>query len=360
MEIASLLSGGVDSSVVVHMLKEAGYNPTLFYIKIGMDDDELLHCTSEEDIEMASLIAHRYGCKLEVIDLHKDYWDNVVDYTIRKVKQGLTPNPDVMCNKLIKFGVFEQRVGHLFDKTATGHYATTTEINGKTYLSSAKDPVKDQTDFLAQIDHLQISKLMFPIGHLMKNEVRDIAREANLPSAKRQDSQGICFLGKVNYNDFIRRYLGEKQGPIVELETGKILGQHNGYWFHTVGQRKGLGLSGGPWYVIRKDVDANIVWASKGFAADAQFGNVFDMQQFHFITDNPWNDLAEEVDITFKLRPTPEFTKGKILKTNDGYRVVSDEKIQGIAPGQFGVIYDADRHICIGSGEIKSSDISRH
>ena len=134
MEIASLLSGGVDSSVVVHMLKEAGYNPTLFYIKIGMDDDELLHCTSEEDIEMASLIAHRYGCKLEVIDLHKDYWDNVVDYTIRKVKQGLTPNPDVMCNKLIKFGVFEQRVGHLFDKTATGHYATTTEINGKTYL----------------------------------------------------------------------------------------------------------------------------------------------------------------------------------------------------------------------------------
>lgn len=355
MEIASLLSGGVDSSVVVHMLKEAGYNPTLFYIKIGMDDDELLHCTSEEDIEMASLIAHRYGCKLEVIDLHKDYWDNVVDYTIRKVKLGLTPNPDVMCNKLIKFGVFEQRVGHLFDKTATGHYATTTEVNGKTYLSTAKDPVKDQTDFLAQIDHLQVSKLMFPIGHLMKNEVRDIAREANLPSAKRQDSQGICFLGKVNYNDFIRRYLGEKQGPIVELETGKILGRHNGYWFHTVGQRKGLGLSGGPWYVIRKDVDANIVWASKGFDADAQYGNEFDMQQFHFITDNPWNDSANGVDITFKIRHTPEFTKGKIIKTNDGYRVISDEKLQGIAPGQFGVIYDADRHICIGSGEIKRS-----
>ena len=350
-----MLSGGVDSSVVVHMLKEAGYNPTLFYIKIGMDDDELLHCTSEEDIEMASLIAHRYGCKLEVIDLHKDYWDNVVDYTIRKVKLGLTPNPDVMCNKLIKFGVFEQRVGHLFDRTATGHYATTTEVNGKTYLSTAKDPVKDQTDFLAQIDHLQVSKLMFPIGHLMKNEVRDIAREANLPSAKRQDSQGICFLGKVNYNDFIRRYLGEKQGPIVELETGKILGRHNGYWFHTVGQRKGLGLSGGPWYVIRKDVDANIVWASKGFDADAQYGNEFDMQQFHFITDNPWNDSANGVDITFKIRHTPEFTKGKIIKTNDGYRVISDEKLQGIAPGQFGVIYDADRHICIGSGEIKRS-----
>ena len=194
MNIASLLSGGVDSSVVVHLLKEAGYNPTLFYIKIGMDDDELLHCTSEEDIEMASFIARKYGCRLEVIDLHKDYWDNVVDYTIRKVKQGLTPNPDVMCNKLIKFGVFEQRVGKEFDKTATGHYATTFERDGYTFLGTAKDPVKDQTDFLAQVNHLQVSKLMFPIGSYMKSEVRDIALKANLPSAKRQDSQGICFL----------------------------------------------------------------------------------------------------------------------------------------------------------------------
>jgi len=350
MNIASLLSGGVDSSVVVHLLKEAGYTPTLFYIKIGMDDDELLHCTSEEDIEMATLIAHRYGCKLEVIDLHKDYWDNVVDYTIRKVRQGLTPNPDVMCNKLIKFGVFEQRVGKEFDKTATGHYATTFERDGKTYLGTAKDPVKDQTDFLAQINHLQVSKLMFPIGHLMKSEVRDIAIKANLPSSKRPDSQGICFLGKVNYNDFIRRYLGEKEGPIVELETGKILGRHKGYWFHTVGQRKGLGLSGGPWYVIRKDVDANIVWASKGFDTETQYGREFSMRDFHFITEDSWENA--EQDITFKIRHTPEFSKGRIIKTPEGYRVLSEDKLQGIAPGQFGVVYDADSKYCIGSGEI--------
>lgn len=353
MEIASLLSGGVDSSVVVHMLKEAGYNPTLFYIKIGMDDDELLHCTSEEDIEMSSLIARKYGCKLEVIDLHKDYWDNVVDYTIKKVKLGLTPNPDVMCNKLIKFGVFESRVGKDFDKTATGHYATTIEQDNKIYLGTALDPVKDQTDFLAQINYLQVSKLMFPIGNLMKNEVRIIADKAGLPSAKRQDSQGICFLGKVNYNDFIRRYLGEKEGPIVELETGKIIGKHKGYWFHTVGQRKGLGLSGGPWYVIRKNVEANIVWASKGIEAIAQYGNEFTMNDFHFITENPltWND--KETDITFKIRHTPEFTKGKIVNTNEGFHIFSSEKLQGIAPGQFGVVYDAEAKICIGSGEIK-------
>lgn len=353
MNIATLLSGGVDSSVVVHLLKEAGFTPTLFYIKIGMDDDELLHCTSEEDIEMATLIAKRYGCQLEVVDLHKDYWDNVVAYTIEKVKLGLTPNPDVMCNKLIKFGVFEQRVGKDFDKTATGHYATTIVKDSKTYLGTAKDPLKDQTDFLAQINSLQVSKLMFPVGKLMKNEVRDIAVKANLPSAKRQDSQGICFLGKVNYNDFIRRYLGEKEGPIVEFETGKILGKHKGYWFHTVGQRKGLGLSGGPWYVIKKDVPGNIVYASRGFDVDTQYGNEFLMRDFHFITENPWLNAVEEIDVTFKIRHTPDFTNGKIIKYGNDFRLISSEKLQGIAPGQFGVVYDADSKVCIGSGEIK-------
>ena len=352
MNIAALISGGVDSSVVVHLLKEQGITPALFYIKIGQDDDELLHCSSEEDIEMATLIARKYGCKLHVVDLHKDYWDTVVAYTIDKVKKGLTPNPDVMCNKLIKFGVFEERYGNDFDKTATGHYATTIEENGKTFLGTAKDPVKDQTDFLAQIDSLQVSKLMFPVGHLMKNDVRKIAEKAGLPSAKRQDSQGICFLGKVNYNDFIRRYLGEKPGPVVEFETGKILGTHRGYWFHTVGQRKGLGLSGGPWYVIKKDVPGNIVYASRGYDVETQYGREFCMNDFHFITENPWNDIEKGVDITFKIRHTPEFTKGVIMKTLTGYRVFSAEKLQGIASGQFGVVYDAASRICIGSGEI--------
>jgi len=352
MNIATLLSGGVDSSVVVHLLKEAGYTPSLFYIKIGMDDDELIHCSSEEDIEMASLIARKYGCKLEIVDLHKDYWDNVVAYTIDKVKLGMTPNPDVMCNKLIKFGVFEQRVGKDFDKTATGHYATTTERNGKVYLSTAKDPLKDQTDFLAQINSLQVSKLMFPIGELMKSEVRTIAEKANLPSAKRHDSQGICFLGKINYNDFIRRYLGEKNGPIVELETGRIVGKHKGYWFHTVGQRKGIGLSGGPWYVIKKDVGANIVYVSKGFDVEAQYGSEFSMRDFNFITDNPWENKSEEIEVTFKIRHTPDFTSGKIQRTAEGYHLISEQKLQGIAPGQFGVVYDAESKICIGSGEI--------
>ena len=352
MRIATLLSGGVDSSVAVHLLKEAGYTPDLFYIKIGSNDDDELHCTSEEDIEMATLIAHKYGCKLEIVDLHRDYWDNVVAYTIDKVRKGLTPNPDVMCNKLIKFGVFEQRVGHAYDKTATGHYATITERDGKVYLSAAKDPLKDQTDFLAQLDNLQVSKLMFPVGHLMKDEVRRIAAEASLPSAKRHDSQGICFLGKINYNDFIARYLGEKEGPIVEVETGRILGTHRGYWFHTVGQRKGLSLSGGPWYVVGKDVEANVVFVSKGYDTEKQYGREFVMRDFNFITDNPWESQSMPVDVTFKIRHTPEFTRGQVYRTGNGYRIMSADKLQGIARGQFGVVYDAQSHICVGSGEI--------
>lgn len=210
MEIAALLSGGVDSSVVVHLLCEQGYKPTLFYIKIGMDGAEYMDCSAEEDIELSTATARKYGLSLEVVDLHQEYWENVAAYAIDKIRQGLTPNPDVMCNKLIKFGCFEQRVGKDFDFTATGHYATILQREGKTWLGTAKDPVKDQTDFLAQIDYLQVSKLMFPIGGLMKQEVREIANRAGLPSAKRKDSQGICFLGKINYNDFVRRFLGRK------------------------------------------------------------------------------------------------------------------------------------------------------
>lgn len=350
--IAVLLSGGVDSSVVVHLLCEQGFRPSLFYIKIGKDDAEYMDCSAEEDLEIATAIARRYGLPLEVIDLHKEYWDNVAAYAIDKIRRGLTPNPDVMCNKLIKFGCFEQRVGKEFDFTATGHYATTVLLDGKTWLGTALDPIKDQTDFLAQIDYLQVSKLMFPLGGLMKHEVRDIALRAGLPSAKRRDSQGICFLGKINYNDFVRRFLGENEGEIVELETGKRLGKHNGYWFHTIGQRKGLGLSGGPWFVVRKDIHENVVYVSHGYDTEKQYGNEFLMHDFHFITDNPWKELSEQVEITFKIRHTPEFIKGRLSQEADGYRIISAEKLQGIAPGQFGVIYDEASRLCIGSGEI--------
>jgi tRNA-specific 2-thiouridylase len=353
MNIAALVSGGVDSSVMVHLLKEAGYDPTIFYIQIGMEEkDGFIDCPSEEDIEITSFIAKKYGCRFEIVSLHNEYWENVVSYTIEAVKRGLTPNPDMMCNKLIKFGSFEKKWGKDFDKIATGHYATTTNVEEKTYLSTAADHVKDQTYFLGQIDYIQVSKLMFPIGHLLKPQVREIALKAQLPSAQRKDSQGICFLGKINYNDFIRRYLGEKEGLIIQLETGKIVGKHKGYWFHTIGQRKGLGLSGGPWFVVKKNPEENILYVSNGYDPETQYGKVINLQGFQYITENSWGDFEDEKEITFKIRHTPEFANGKLTKINDIYRIHSEKKIQGIASGQFGVVYDKASRLCLGSGII--------
>jgi tRNA (5-methylaminomethyl-2-thiouridylate)-methyltransferase len=222
MKIASLVSGGVDSSVTIPLIKEMGYDPHLFYIEIGMKDDpNWIDCPAEEDIEIVTYIAKKYGCKMEIVSLQEDYWEKVISYTINAVKQGLTPNPDIMCNKLIKFGAFNEKYGNNFDFITTGHYATILTIDHEKYLGTAKDTFKDQTYFLGQITKKQLDKLMFPIGHLLKEEVRQKAIAEKLPSAYRKDSQGICFLGKINYSDFIERYVGEKPGKIIELETKK-------------------------------------------------------------------------------------------------------------------------------------------
>ncbi|MEE3412645.1 MAG: tRNA 2-thiouridine(34) synthase MnmA [Bacteroidales bacterium] len=349
MNIAALVSGGVDSSVVVYQLKEMGITPTIFYIMIGMDDSE---CPKEEDIEITSYIAKKYGCKMEVVNLQQEYFDRVVNYTIETVRKGLTPNPDVMCNKMIKFGAFNEKWGKDFDKIATGHYCTTTNIENKVWLSTAKDKIKDQTDFLAQISYSQLEKIMFPVGNLTKQEVRTIAEQEKMPSAFRKDSQGICFLGKINYNDFIKRYLGEKEGEIVELETGKILGKHKGFWFHTIGQRKGLGLSGGPWFVVKKDIPNNVLYVSQGYDPITQYGTEMDLGAFHFLTEDVWGDFEGEKEISLKIRHTPDFTLGWISKNEDIYHVRFENKLQGVAQGQFGVIYDKENHLCYGSGTI--------
>ena len=347
-KIAVLLSGGVDSSVVLYELVQQGLHPDCFYIKIGPEQEEEWDCSSEEDLEMATAVAHRFGCKLEVIDCHKEYWDQVTKYTMDKVKAGFTPNPDVMCNRLIKFGAFHDKKGKDYDLIATGHYAQTEIINGKKWLVTSPDPVKDQTDFLAQIYDWQLKKAIFPIGHFQKDEVRVIAECEHLIDAKRKDSQGICFLGKINYNDYIRKYLGENIGEVLELQTNKRIGQHKGLWFYTIGQRHGLGFGGGPWFVVKKDVSNNILYVSKGYEPSSAFKSEFGVSDFHFLT--------EEVDlsnVTFKIRHTPEFHKARMEKINDNeYRLYSECPIHGVAPGQFCVVYDEEHHRCIGSGEI--------
>lgn len=352
MKIAVLVSGGVDSAVVVHKLYNEGHDLHLFYIRIGMDNGEG-DCSAEEDIEMCTLIARKYNLPFKVVSLHQEYWDNVMEYALRTVKEGLTPHPDMMCNKMIKFGFFEQRWGKDFDKTATGHYASVKEIDGKYWLGTAVDQVKDQTDFLAQISYDQLSHLMFPLGDLPKSEVRRIAAEAALPNASRKDSQGICFLGKINYNDFIERHLGTRPGPIIEIETGRKIGVHRGYWFYTIGQRKGLGMAGGPWFVVRKNVRDNVIYVSNGYDTRKQYGRTIPIEEMHWITESPFTSDAVSVPVAFKTRHTPEFHQGRITLNNDGGCLVDSESdVQGIAPGQFAIIYTPDKKICLGSGMI--------
>ncbi len=361
--IAVLLSGGVDSAVVVHELVRQGITPDCFYIRIGPEDNSSLNldeteekippqewdCSSEEDMEMATAIAHKYHCKLEVVDCHREYWDKVTRYTMEKVKAGLTPNPDVMCNRLIKFGAFHEKRGHDYDLIATGHYAQT-EIDeeGHKWLTTSPDPVKDQTDFLAQIYDWQLKKALFPIGHYMKEEVRQIAEREHLVNAHRKDSQGICFLGRINYNEYIRRYLGEKPGKVIELETGRFIGQHRGLWFYTIGQRKGLGFGGGPWFVVKKDLQKNILFVAHGYDPDTAYKQHFSICDFHYLTTN-----ALPQNVTFKIRHTPEYLSGTLENIGNGlYRMHAADPIHGVAPGQFCVVYDEQHHRCFGSGEI--------
>ncbi len=365
--IAVLLSGGVDSAVAVHQLAELGLKPDCFYIKIGgspdpSHDGEEWDCSMEEDMEMATSVAHKYGCRLEVVDCHREYWEQVTRYTMEKVKAGLTPNPDVMCNRLIKFGAFDEKRGKDYDLIATGHYAQTEEeekeevVNGKLsncklkWLCTAPDPVKDQTDFLAQIYDWQLRKAVFPIGHLMKDEVRAIAEREHLVNAKRKDSQGICFLGKINYNEYVRRYLGEQPGNVIELETGKRIGQHKGLWFHTIGQRHGLGFGGGPWFVVKKDMAENVLYVSHGYDPETAYSQEFKIRDMHWLTRDMWSEVQ---DITFKIRHTPEFQRGKMSPLSPSTFLIRSEKpIHGVAPGQFCVIYDEQHHRCFGSAEI--------
>ena len=365
--IAVLLSGGVDSAVVVHELCSHGLTPDCFYIKIGADEKDEWDCPMEEDLEMATAVARKYGCRLEVVDCHREYWDQVTRYTMEKVRAGETPNPDVMCNRLIKFGAFHEKRGRDYDFIATGHYAQTKETavsnlplpvsqqlkaNSQQptlkWLTTSPDPVKDQTDFLAQICDWQLAKAIFPIGHYMKDEVRQIAEREHLVNAHRKDSQGICFLGRIDYTEYVRRYLGEQPGDVVELETGRTIGRHRGHWFHTIGQRKGLGFGGGPWFIVKKDVEQNRLYVSHGYDPATVYKQEIPVHHFHSI-----NGQLPEAQVTFKIRHTPEFHRATLEPVGQGaYIVHSAAPIHGVAPGQFCVIYDADHHRCYGSAEI--------
>ena len=349
MSLAVLLSGGVDSSVALYRLaQEYSGKITAFYLKIWLED-ELAHlgdCPWEDDLKYARAVCHQLQVPLEVIPLQSEYWQLVVEETVSSLRKGHTPSPDILCNRRIKFGAFMDMHGSAFDAIASGHYAQLLKSPEQVTLLKGADPDKDQTYFLSHLHQDQVSKLIFPIGSLPKSEVRQWAIKANLPNHSRPDSQGICFLGKIPFNEFVEFHLGTNPGPIREWQTGKKLGQHRGLWFHTIGQRKGLGLSGGPWFTVKKCLNENTLYVSLQKIRNQDDQIRFQVDHIHWIT-KPKRFENLEVKIRHGRKTIPCTISPE---THGGFQIILREPDLGIAPGQYAVFYDGE--ICHGSGLI--------
>lgn len=347
MKIAVLLSGGVDSSVALRLLKDEGHELTAYYLKIWLQDEFsfLGECPWEEDLKYARGVCEQAGIPLEVISLQTEYWDSVVTYTIAEIKEGRTPNPDMFCNSLIKFGQFYDRIDNSFEKVASGHYARVEKVNPLYQLKKSPDPVKDQTYFLAYLTQQQIKRALFPIGNYKKDEIRKLALNFDLPNMNRRDSQGICFLGQIKFNDFIKHHLGELKGDIINADTNEKMGEHNGYYYFTIGQRSGLGLSGGPWYVVSKDIENNKIFISRENLEQKE-KNEFEAGKFNWIS----GVKPGKKNLQVKIRHGAKFFNCLLELNSDKGYVTLEGSDKGIAPGQFAVFYDDE--VCLGGGVI--------
>lgn len=349
MKIAVLASGGVDSSVVLKLLQGQGHDVTAFYLKIWLEEELsfLGDCPWEDDLAYLRDICEKNTIPLQIIPLQKEYHDEVVGYAIEEIKAGRTPNSDLMCNSKVKFGKFYEKISSEFDLVASGHYADKQIIDGVHYLKKAKDTFKDQTYFLAHLSQEQLKRAIFPLGPYFKSEVRQLAQQFNLPNQSRKDSQGICFLGKIKYNDFVKHHLGEFPGDFINADNGLKVGQHKGYWFHTIGQRKGIELSGGPWYVVKKDLGTNTVYISNSYHQLPR--NSFNIEKIHWISGTP--NEHQLANLQVKIRHGENLYDCSLvnLNQNSAYVQIAGND-QGFAPGQFAVFYSDQ--ICLGAATI--------
>jgi len=355
VKIGVLLSGGVDSSTALLSLKKSYPDAAIsaYYLKIWLEDELALLgiCPWEEDLSYARAVCDIAKIPLRIISLQKEYRERIISYTLAELRAGRTPSPDVLCNRLIKFDAFLHRAGESLDKVASGHYALCSKgFDGNYYIRKSPDPIKDQTYFLSQLTQAQASMAMFPIGGMTKSGVRRLAAELDVPAKSREDSQGICFLGQMKYRDFVRHYMGEKNGKILELASGRELGTHRGGWFYTIGQRTGLGLSGGPWYVVAKNHEENTVTIARGMDVEAGARAFFVTERPNWISGPPGNTR-----VNLKLRHGPKSVSATIedLGPEQGgrLRVEMDEADRGVAPGQFAVLYHED--VCLGGAMIR-------
>lgn len=351
------LSGGVDSSVAALRLLEQGYDVEALFMKNWDEDDDTEYCTAMQDFADASAVAAELGIVLHGANFAREYWDRVFEYFLAEYQAGRTPNPDILCNKEIKFKAFLDYALRLgADYIATGHYAQTgCDDAGLTTLRKGVDPSKDQSYFLHQVSHQALAKTLFPLGTMHKTEVRERAKAAGLPTFDKKDSTGICFIGERRFSDFLATYLPAQPGKIYAV-TGEELGNHQGLMYHTIGQRQGLGIGGtkdfgdAPWYVVDKDLDNNRLMVAQGNQHPSLFKNRLTVVAPFWIGGPP----GQEFHCSAKIRYRQLDQRCSVLCAGNTLSVEFDEPQRAITPGQSAVFYDGDR--CLGGGVIAGAE----
>ena len=347
------MSGGVDSSVAALLLKEAGYDVIGLFMQNWQELDEFGECTAAEDFADVKRVCDQLAIPAYAVNFEKEYREKVFNYFLSEYKRGRTPNPDVLCNREIKFGDFlEKALEYGADFIATGHYARKSMTNDKFQLLKAVDLNKDQTYFLNQINQAQLAKALFPIGHLTKREIREIADRAGLVTAQKKDSTGICFIGERNFNQFIGSFLKSSPGEIRSLDDERVLGIHQGLIYYTLGQRRGIGVggqgSGEPWFVAKKDLPNNVLYIVQGEKHPALYSKGLVATNLNWIAGqapvDPFNCTAK-----FRYRQPDQAVTVQMID-DDSCEVVFGQPQKAVTPGQFVVFYDGD--ICLGGGTI--------
>ena len=366
MKVLLGLSGGVDSAVAAYLLKKEGYDVTACFMRNwdALANNDYLgnptlngdQCPQEKDYDDALAVAKKLGIPFIRNDYIKEYWDNVFTYLIKEYEVGRTPNPDIFCNKYIKFGPFlDYALSHGFDMIAMGHYAKRIDKDNKVYLAKSFDTNKDQTYFLSQISNFQLSHCLFPLGNIDKSEVRKIAHELELDTVMdKKDSTGICFIGERNFKEFLKNYIPASRGEIRDIENERVLGYHDGVMYYTIGQRRGLGIGGihgeeaKGWFVAKKDVKNNILYVASGEENEYLDSTSCTVDTLNFITLKPLD--GAHINVKFRYRQPDNGVTIHYLD-NDLVKLIYDEPIKAVTPGQAAVFYDGD--ICLGGGLIK-------
>jgi len=352
------MSGGVDSSVSALLLKQQGYQVEGLFMKNWDEDDGTEYCTAKADLVDAEMVCERIGIKLHTANFAAEYWDNVFEHFLEEYKAGRTPNPDILCNREIKFKVFMEYARVLGGELiATGHYVRRADRNGHAHLLKGLDPNKDQSYFLHAVGEAEFAKSLFPVGELEKPEVRRIAEEHGLVTHNKKDSTGICFIGERRFKDFLQQYLPAQPGQI-QTPDGKVIGEHMGLMYHTIGQRQGLGIGGvkganeEPWFVVQKDLIRNVLVVVQGTDHPLLYTNHLIAQQAHWINGNPPSSTFTCTAKTRYRQPDQECVVNLLA---DGTLDVSfDQPQRAVTPGQSVVFYSDD--VCLGGAVIESTD----